>query len=42
MQKYILGGSALTGEQAYAADIAADAVPDVFDMTALRKLLIAG
>jgi len=42
MQKYILGSSELTGEQAYAADIAADAVPDVFDMSALRKLLIAG
>jgi hypothetical protein len=41
MQKYILGSSALTGEQAYAADIISDAAPDVFDMAALRRMLIA-
>ena len=37
MQKYILGGTALTGEQAYAADIASDAGLDVFDLLMLKE-----
>ena len=40
MQKYLLGGTEFTGEQAYAADVLSDAEPDVFDMIALRKMLI--
>ncbi|MBQ1464310.1 MAG: glycoside hydrolase family 127 protein [Ruminococcus sp.] len=39
MQKYLLGGEKLSGEQAYAADIISDAKPDSFDMISLRELL---
>ena len=41
MQKYILGGTALTGEQAYAADIASDAGLDVFDLLMLKEKIVS-
>lgn len=41
MQKYLLGQENFSGEQAYAADVASDAVPDVFDLTLLKRDLIS-
>ncbi len=39
MQSYLLGKESLSSEQAYAADIIPDAVPNVFDMVMLRKMI---
>ncbi len=41
LQKYLLGKSEFSGEQAYAADVQSDAVPDVFDLAALKRRLTA-
>ena len=40
MRKQLLGMGTLNGEQAYAADVASDAMIDGFDMTMLREMLI--
>jgi len=40
MQKYILGTTTITCEQAYAADVYSDTIPDAFDMVMLRKMLL--
>ncbi|MBR3760193.1 MAG: glycoside hydrolase family 127 protein [Ruminococcus sp.] len=40
MQKYILGTTTITCEQAYAADVYSDTLPDAFDMVMLRKILL--
>ena len=39
LQKYLLGGENINGEQAYAADVLSDASLDVFDMIIFRKRL---
>ena len=38
--EYLLGQNALNGEQAYAADVCADAAPDVFDLALLKRQLV--
>ncbi len=40
MQRYLLGNTSITGEQAYAGDVCSDALMDGFDMAMLRKKLI--
>lgn len=40
MQKYILGTTSISCEQAYAADVYSDTLPDAFDMVMLRKMLL--
>ena len=40
LQKYLLGGENINGEQAYAADVLSDASLDVFDMIIFRKMII--
>ncbi len=40
MQKYLLGTTSISCEQAYAADVYSDTLPDAFDMVMLRKMLL--
>ena len=41
LSDHLLGGKMFTEEQCSAADIIADGAVDVFDLTALRKMLIS-
>ncbi len=40
LQKYLLGLKTFSGEQAYAADLYADAMPDSFDLAVLKRHLL--
>ncbi|MBR2086826.1 MAG: dockerin type I repeat-containing protein, partial [Oscillospiraceae bacterium] len=40
LQKYLLGQKDFTGENAFAADICSDAVPDIYDLAALKRTLL--
>ncbi|HOR22997.1 MAG TPA: dockerin type I repeat-containing protein, partial [Ruminococcus sp.] len=39
MQSYLLAKTQITGEQAYAADVLSDTVPNVFDMILLKQIV---